>query len=136
MTHSYLQATTLVLTFESAFFLLKGNFWLTPQAIAVLSQPFWDNNPFIVESLANQYGDTRIGGILLILAFLVQIIALGRGPMIDDIGPTPKWILMSSLIGGAAIFIVCSWASHTTSNHTSIEVRKIFSDIRERESTP
>ncbi|MFY4730482.1 hypothetical protein [Nitrospira sp. BLG_2] len=136
MTYSYLQVTTLVLTCESALFLLKGNFWLTPQAIAVLSQPFWDNNPFIVESLANQYGDTRIGAILLILAFLVQIIALGRGPMIDDIGPTPKWILMSSLIAGAAIFLVCWWTSYTISDHISSDVRKIFSDIRARESTP
>ena len=97
MLYTFLQTLVLVLTLESAIFFIRGNFVLSAQSIAELSGTYWDFNPHLVQTLAHQIADTRIGAILLILAFLVQIITLWHGPTLDELGPANRTGLISGI---------------------------------------
>ena len=74
MIRSFIQMTALILTLGASIFLLKSNLGLTPEVIAKLSSTYYGHNKPVAESFAKQVADTRIGIILLLLAFLLQLI--------------------------------------------------------------
>ena len=101
MIYSSLQVGALILTLEAAFFLARASIVLDARSIAQLSRTTHQGyNTRLVHSLAQQTADSRIGVLLLVAAFAVQIAAQWRGPFISDIGPAD--------LTGAAIAIVMS----------------------------
>ena len=72
MLRSFIQMSALILTFGASIFLLKSNLGMTPENIANLSSTRLNFSPPIVAAFAKQAADTRIGLILLLIAFILQ----------------------------------------------------------------
>jgi len=66
--------TALILTLGASLFLLKSNLGLTPKTISKISSTYWNYNKSVVKEFAQQSADTRVGVILLLLAFILQLI--------------------------------------------------------------
>jgi len=74
MLRTFIQFAALLLTLIASFFLLKGNLNLSPTQIAELSKTGYGGcSPWVAKSLAAQSVDSRIGFILLLMAFLFQM---------------------------------------------------------------
>lgn len=73
MLRTFLQWTSMILTLEASYFLVRVNLGLSPKVIAELGTPYLDYHEETIKSLANQYIDTRIGLFLLLLSFVLQI---------------------------------------------------------------
>lgn len=74
MIRSFIQMTALILTLGASIFLLKSNIGLTPETISKLSSTYWGYNTPIAKEFAGQAANTRVGVILLLVAFILQII--------------------------------------------------------------
>lgn len=128
MIYTILQTLALILTLESAIFLIRGNFFLSAQSIAELSGTYRDFNPRLVQTLSRQNADTQIGAILLILAFLVQIITLWKGPTFDDLGPANHTGLFIGILIAVCVFCASWWGSSSLSTKVSVDVERILRD--------
>ncbi len=74
MIRSFIQMTALISTLESTVFLLRSNLGLMPETIVKLSATYWSYSKPIAEELAKQAANTRVGVILLLFAFILQLI--------------------------------------------------------------
>lgn len=74
MIRTFIQMTALILTIGAAVFLAKSNLGLTPEVIAKISSTNFDYNSEIIKSFANQKADTKVGIILLFVAFTLQMV--------------------------------------------------------------
>ncbi|MGB7582143.1 MAG: hypothetical protein WBL85_06825 [Sedimentisphaerales bacterium] len=75
MIRTFIQWTSMILTLEASYFLVKVNLGLSPKAIAEISIPHLDyNNEESIKILTKQSVDTKIGLVLLILSFALQIV--------------------------------------------------------------
>jgi len=74
MLRSFIQMSALILTLGASIFLLKSNLGMTPDNIANLSSTRFDFSQPIAETFTKQAADTRVGLILLLSAFILQMI--------------------------------------------------------------
>ena len=74
MIRTFIQITALILTLGATVFLAKSNLGFTPEVIARISSPQWDYNSQIMKSFSAQKADTKVGFILLLAAFTLQMI--------------------------------------------------------------
>ncbi len=68
---------TISLTLLSAWFLVKGQFSMSPETIAKCSISTWDWNDIELKSLCSQKANTVVGFFLLIASSLLQSVYLG-----------------------------------------------------------
>lgn len=61
--------------FVSAVFLCIGSALNTPEKILLQSTPYWDFNEPVARALVAQRAQYIVGGLLLVIAFLLQIAA-------------------------------------------------------------
>ena len=73
MLRTAVQIGALALTLESAWFLARGSMGLTPAQIAELSRPKFGYNLEVAQSIAQQHADARVGTVLLLIAFALQL---------------------------------------------------------------
>jgi len=125
MFRSFIQMTGVILTFGAAIFLIVANFGLTPDIIARLSCTVFGYNKEVAATLATQSAYTRSGFILLIFAFLLQMINVLRPETIDDIG-AGNWKISLISIGCCAIIILIAYLY---SNKLSDKLMKESMDI-------
>ena len=126
MVRTFIQITALILTIESAYFLLQGNLGLSPKDIAEVASTKLDSNPEVVKSLAKQKGDSWIGFALLLSAFLLQL-TNGLWEMRCKDFSINKYGIILSIIMGIIIFIVCNFISKHITEKTQTEVENILS---------
>ena len=126
MIRTFIQITALILTIESAYFLLQGNLGLSPKDIAEVASTKLDSNPEVVKSLSKQKGDSWIGFALLLSAFLLQLINALWEMRWKDFSIN-KYGIILSIIMGLIIFIGCHFVSRHISERTQTEVKNILS---------
>lgn len=138
MLRSFIQITGAILTIGASFFLIIANLGLTPNTIARLSCTIqgWGNwapaNKEAIAILAKQSAYTRSGFVLLIFAFVLQMINLLRRETVDDIG-AGNWKISLISIGCCAIIILIAyWYSNNLSN----KIMKESIDIIEKMLNP
>jgi hypothetical protein len=109
MIYSLLQVGALMLTLEAAIFLARGSLVMDARTIAELSRiTHRGYNAPLVRSLAKQTADSRVGVVLLLAAFLLQLTGQLHGPVMSDIGPAdPTGIFIALVIGVAALAAAC-----------------------------
>jgi hypothetical protein len=73
MIRTFIQMTSIILTLGASVFLLKANLGLSPKIIAELSRPHLDYHEGVLKSLSKQSADTRVGFILLLISFILQM---------------------------------------------------------------
>lgn len=74
MVRTFLQIASLVLTLVAAFFLARGSIGLSPHLMAELATTKWGGNLQVIDNLAGQQADTRVGFVLLLVAFGLQMV--------------------------------------------------------------
>ena len=126
MIRTFIQITALILTIESAYFLLQGNLGLSPKDIAEVASTKLDSNPEVVKSLSKQKGDSWIGFALLLSAFLLQLINALWEMRWKDFSIN-KYGIILSIIMGLIIFIGCHFVSKHITEKTHTEVENILS---------
>lgn len=72
------QCASLGLGFASAYFLARGSFAITPEAVAAMGGTYWDFNPTFIVALAHQAAEGRAGFALLALSVAFQLPTLRR----------------------------------------------------------
>ena len=117
MLRTCLQFTALILTLESAIFLAWGNLGLSGETIVEITITKWAEYPneSFIKSLAGQRGDTWTGVILLMSAFLVQMLNLCWPMGWDKFKVNKTGIILALMIGGL-VFI----GSLILSNHIAL----------------
>lgn len=122
--------TALILTLGASIFLLKSNLGLTPEVISKISSTYYDYNKPIAEGFARQAADTRIGVILLLAAFILQLINALWPMRIKDFGISWHGVLIS--IGFCIIiFTIAHWYSKNLSERIHRNTIQIFEEKRE-----
>ena len=93
--------------FAAAVFFCIGSAFNSSQNIAAISSTYWGVNPALARSLASQRGQYVAGGLLLVIAFGLQIwaaLASSANPVV-----LPQWIgswLCLVLVGTATTFLL------------------------------
>lgn len=134
MLRSCIQIIATILTITASYFLIKANFGLTPTTIAKLSCTIqgWFNwstaNKEAVAMLAKQSAYTQSGFILLVIAFLLQMIGLWLPMRIHDFGGVNLQSILISLGCCAVIILITYWYS----NNLSDKITKDSLDIIEK----
>lgn len=129
MIRSFVQMTALILTLGASIFLLKSNFGLTPETIAKISSTYWDHNKPVAKSFAQQSADTRVGIVLLLTAFALQLINALWPMRWKDFGISWHGIFVS--IGVCAIILTIScWYSKKIAEKINKDTVQIFEDRR------
>ncbi len=105
---TFLQVLTLSFTLESAVFMVKASLGLSARDIAGLVGTYIGFNPRLIHSLTEQVTDYRIGTILLILAFILQMINALWPIRWEDFRVSKKGALLALLIG-AIVFVMTYW---------------------------
>jgi len=88
--------------------MVKASLGLSALDIAGLVGTYTGFNPHLIHSLTEQVTDYRIGTILLILAFILQMINVLWPIRWVDFGVSKKGALLALLIG-AIMFVTAYW---------------------------
>lgn len=73
MLRTFIQVLALILTLESALFLVRSNLALSPRAIAELATSKWGYSADALKNYSQQRADTVVGLILLLFGFTLQL---------------------------------------------------------------
>jgi hypothetical protein len=122
MIRTFIQMTSMILTLEASYFLLKVNFGMSPKDIAELSSTCWDYNRSALKSLSEQCANSRVGLALLLLAFFLQLWLLRW----KDFGIDWYGILIS-IIFCIIVFVIAKICSRFLSHKwvdQSVELKK------------
>ena len=125
MLRSFIQMSALILTLGASIFLLKSNLGMTPENIANLSLTRLDFSQPIVEAFAKQAADTRIGLILLLIAFILQMINALWPMRWKDFGIDWHGVLIA--IGLTVVLLTLAhWYSKNLAEQTHKKAIEIF----------
>jgi len=129
MVRSFIQMTALILTLGASVFLLKASLGLTPETISKISSTYWGYNEPLARGFAKQAADTRLGVILLLSAFILQLINALWPMRIKDFGVDWHGVLIS--IGLCIIiFTVGHWYAKKIEDKMHKETMRIFEERR------
>jgi hypothetical protein len=73
MLRTLIQVLALILTLESALFLVRSSLALSPRSIAELSTSKWGYSADAIKNYAQQRADTVVGLVLLFFGFALQL---------------------------------------------------------------
>lgn len=126
MLRTFIQVTALILAVMSAFFLVRGVAFLSPQNLAELSKLKLQFDLNVARNLIYQRSDTIIGSSLLFLSFLIQMTNLLWPIKIGDFAVNKKGVILALVIS-ALLFMGSLVSSDALSRHTYKEVKSILS---------
>jgi hypothetical protein len=104
----------MILVLEASWFLIKVNLSLSAKVIAELGTPYFDYHEETIRGLAKQKVDSRIGFILLLLSFILQMVN-SLWPMSTDEFSTDKNGALISIL----FCIIVGTIAFLYSNHSS-----------------
>ncbi len=116
MLQTFIQLTSLAVTFIATFFWIRGTALLSTKDLAALAGTYWDYSPATLNSLASQKADSLIAGLLLGLSFLLQTWNPIWPMRICDFG-VDKWGIVMSVVVFIFIFFICFWGSSWLTNY-------------------
>ena len=120
---TFLQVLSLSLVLVSSIFLIRSVLTADVKQMAALSGTYWNFNPHMIQSLAQQKADTMVGFILLLLSFLLQTANL-LWPM--------RWCDFAVSRKGTVVAVIVSLVLFLTSLCIArIYANKIAADITE-----
>ncbi len=127
MLRTFIQFTSVMVTFLASLFWLRAAVLLTYKDIAALSGRFLGYNKTSLAGWAAQKTDSLIAGGLLSISFVLQIVN-GLLPMsFDDFG-IDKIGVIFSLILTIILGLLCSWLSKYIKNHFITKVHSFLSE--------
>ncbi len=126
MLRTFIQFTSITVTFIATFFWIRGAALLSRRDLAALAGTYFGYNPATLNSLGSQKADSLMAGLLLLLSFLLQ-----SGNMLWPM----RWIDDAVDRGGVAIslafslflFCLCFWISSLLRKHFVSEAKAFLS---------
>ncbi len=110
MLRTFIQFTSLTVTFIATFFWIRGAALLSTKDLAALSGTYLGYSPATLNSLASQKADSLVAGLLLLSSFLLQTCNALWPMRICDFG-IDKWGALISVGVSILLFIFCFWGS-------------------------
>lgn len=114
MFDSFIKVTTLALTLQASFFLIRSNFKITPESIANLTALCDHKIKFVTKEHAARTADTRIGGFLLFAAFCFQITDLCWSQWDRSFGVNRSEVLSALVMSMILFASLYCYAKHLT----------------------
>lgn len=114
MLRGILQILPILITFESAYFLLKSNLYYRSQYFNKLISKL--NRDYIKLDIAQQSANTQIGVLLLLSTVVFQIYNSFDYPTVSEMGNPPPGSLLISIILATLIFLGCRYLSKMFTN--------------------
>lgn len=107
MLRAVLEITSICLTLESAFFLLKNT--LIPPSTLMVSCYKQDkkNNDILLTEISKQSGNTRVGIMLLLVSFTLQLRNIYDYPTVSEMGNPPISALYIAIVLSLLVFVMC-----------------------------
>lgn len=109
MLRGIFQILPILITFESAYFLLKSSLYPRSQLFSKLYSKL--NTDYIKVDIAQQSANTRVGVLLLLSTVVFQIYNSFDYPTVSEMGNPPLASLMISIILATLIFWGCKYLS-------------------------
>ena len=110
MLRTFIQFTSIAVTFIATFFWIRGAALLSRRDLATLAGTYFGYNPATLNSLASQKEDSLIAGALLGLSFILQTWNALWPMRWCDFG-IDKWGALISVGVSIFLFIFCFWGS-------------------------
>jgi len=132
MLRSFIQVVALTLTLFASVFLVKSSFALSAKQIADLSGTYFDYNLQLAKNLSQQQSDTRVGVILLLLAFTLQMINLLLPMRVCDFAAVNREGVIIAIIFSIIVLWVSLWLNKILTKITSKNVENILSQERNK----
>lgn len=107
MVKTITQISAMILTLEASYFLLKANLGLSPEIIAKLSAPCYGYNKEVLKTLVGQVTDTRVGFILLLISFVLQMINVLWPMRYEDFGIDWLGVIISVIVCTVTFATAC-----------------------------
>lgn len=131
MLRTFIQVSAILLTLIASVLLVKGALVLTPTDILGLSSSTWDYNRGLAKNFSKQQADTKIGFMLLLLSFSVQMVNLLWPMRIDDFGVNKIGAAIAILVV-SLIFFTCLHVSKNIAMKTQQAVADSFNQGRQK----
>ena len=112
MVRTFIQVLALSLVLISSYFLIKGTILLSVQDLAKLSVPRWGYNLDIAKNLTRQQTDTKVGFVLLLSSFLLQLINILWPIRIKDFALDWKGAVIAIAVSILIFFVANSLSAH------------------------
>ncbi len=120
--------------FVAAVFFCIGNALNTSKSIMRQSVPYWDFSEPVARSLAAQRAQYVIGALLLVVAFLLQVVAALASPTSTACLPmllvTWPWLIAATLVPTSLVSLFFAWLLYRS---TMNKVRLLEKEDREEE---
>jgi hypothetical protein len=111
MVRTFIQWTSMILTLEASYFLIKATLELSAKTIAELGTPYTDYHEETIRSFAQQKVNTQVGFWLLLLSFVLQVVN-ALWPLSWDDFSIDRCGAASSVIFCVIVFIIAySWSN-------------------------
>lgn len=115
--------TAVILTLESACFLAKASFTLTPGNIATLSATYWNYSSGQCLALIRQCANGRTGIFLLLTGFALQLLAMTTGIAVEKYSMHASATIYAAITGLGAF--VCGYL------YATVTVRRLRPKVQE-----
>jgi hypothetical protein len=125
MLRTFIQVAALALTLISSIFLIKGSLLLSAKDIASLSSTYIGYNISSLKNLSNQQADTRIGAIVLLISFFLQMVNMLWPMRFCDFDINKKGVILGVCIS-LLIGIGFTYISKVISAKTQEQVKSIL----------
>ena len=97
MFRTFIQTTSLILTFLASVFWIQGSVALSVRDMAALAGTHWGHNSATLQSLAQQKSDSLVAVVLLLLSFSLQLVNVLLPMRIKDFGVSKQGTVVSVL---------------------------------------
>jgi protein-S-isoprenylcysteine O-methyltransferase Ste14 len=122
----FLNIIGLCLGFVSAIFFAIGALTMTPAKIQKVAASYWDANQHWGDSIADQRADYIVGALLLLLAFLSQLLATLVHSTFEPSLLQPFGYAIAEIAAALALLFVCSvLLRNAIAKSTKSQVRQI-----------
>ena len=122
----FLNVIGLCLGFVSAIFFAIGALTMTPAKIQKVAATYWDANQHWGDSIADQRADYIVGALLLLLAFLSQLLATLVPSTFEPSPLQPFGCAIAEIAASLALLLVISvFLRYGIAKSTKSQVRQI-----------
>jgi len=126
MLRTFIQFTSITVTFIATFFWIRGAALLSRRDLAALAGTYFGYNAATLNSLGSQKADSFIAGLLLLLSFLLQSGNMLWPMRICDFG-LDGWGVLISIVVSLILFLVCFRVSSLLKKHFVSEAKASMS---------
>ena len=130
MLRDIVSITSACLILIAAFFLIRDILELSPKVIEGISLKKDTDIKKMTSELSKQNANTKMGFILIVIAFMCQLYILTTYPSWEQMGPPKKISVVLSIVISIIFFLISIQLSNYIHQNTMNKITKITKEIK------